>query len=64
MTRSENFYTFSNRANAIERMNELSDMLEEEQKKSPEERDPDKEFQLLYARMIAGLRLNTGLKWF
>lgn len=64
MTRSENFYTFSNRANAIERMNELSDMLEEEKAKAPEERNPDREFQLLYARMIAGLKLNTGARLF
>ena len=64
MTRSENFYTFSNRASAVERMGELEGMLEEERMKNPEERVREREFQLIYARMLAGLRLNTGLRWF
>ena len=52
------------RNKALERISELEYMLEDEKAKAPEERNPDREFELLYARMIAGLKLNTGARLF
>lgn len=50
------------RAKVVEKMDDLETKLLEEQSKSPEERNPDREFELMYARMIAGLKLNTGAR--
>lgn len=44
----------------LSKIEDLNDRLNEEKTKNPEERNPDKEFELMYARMIAGLKLNTG----
>lgn len=51
------------RNKVLEKMDNLETKLLEEQNKAPEERNPDKEFELMYARMIAGLKLNTGARW-
>lgn len=50
------------RTNILEKMDDLETRLLDEQAKKPEDRNPDREFELLYARMIAGLKLNTGSK--
>jgi len=52
------------RAKVVEKMDDLETKLLEEQSKSPEDRNPDREFELMYARMIAGLKLNTGARLF
>lgn len=60
-----NIYGYTNdfeRNQIIERMDMLDSQLIEEQDKEPEERDADREFELMYAKFIAGLRLNTGAK--
>lgn len=50
------------RNKVIEKMDELDSQLIEEQSKEPENRNLDREFELLYAKFIAGLRLNTGAR--
>lgn len=52
------------RSKVLDKIDNLEIRLLEEQNKAPEERNPDKEFELMYARMIAGLKLNTGARWF
>lgn len=52
------------RSNIFRKMDEISSQLSEEQSKEPEKRDPDREFELMYARFIAGLKLNTGARIF
>jgi hypothetical protein len=42
-----------------EKLADISSKLEEEQKKSSEERDITRERELVYAQMIQGLKLNT-----
>ena len=42
-----------------EKLADISSKLEEEQKKSNEERDVTRERDLAYAQMIQGLKLNT-----
>lgn len=42
-----------------DKLSDLSSKLEEEQEKNIEERDFNKERELLYAQMIQGLKLNT-----
>ena len=42
-----------------EKLADISSKLEEEQKKSDEERDVTRERELIYAQMIQGLKLNT-----
>ena len=42
-----------------DKLSDLSSKLEEEQEKNIEERDFNKQRELLYAQMIQGLKLNT-----
>ena len=42
-----------------EKLADISSKLEEEKKKSNEERDVTRERELIYAQMIQGLKLNT-----
>lgn len=61
----DKFYSNDFSRNAIfEKIDKLETQLCEEQSKKQDERDTNKEFELLYARMIAGLKLNTGSKLF
>ncbi len=48
----------------IDKMNNIEEQLIEERGKSIEERDRSREFELMYARFMAGLKLNTGIKIF
>ena len=50
------------RERVIERMENLEEQLLEEQEVDPEKIDRQREFDLLYARFMAGLRLNTGMR--
>lgn len=50
------------RNKVIEKMDNLESQLIEEQAKEPEKRSADREFELMYARFIAGLKLNTGAR--
>ena len=62
-----NIYQYNNdfdRTQIINRMGELEMQLEDEQLKNPEERDANREFELMYARFMAGLKLNTGYRLF
>lgn len=49
-----------NRSNVIDRMNALSEIVEEEMEKPDGERDDRKAFEMMYAQYMAGLRLSTG----
>ena len=40
----------------------IDNQLSEEQAKEPEKRDMSREFELLYAKFIAGLKLSTGAR--
>lgn len=48
----------------IEKIGEIDEKLEEERNKPDDEYDKEREFELIYAKMIAGLKLNTGFKMF
>lgn len=50
------------RSNILAKIGELESRMMDEKAKDKDERSPDKEFELLYARMIAGLKLNTGYR--
>lgn len=59
-------YRIPERDRAIERLGELDDMrrnpqLELESGNAP---DPDRDFKVMYAMMVAGLPLNTGSRLF
>lgn len=47
-------------SNVIDRVNCIANELSEERAKTPEERDMEKERQLLYAQFVQGLKLSTG----
>ena len=44
----------------IDRVNCIADELSAEHAKAPDERDLDKERELIYAQFIQGLKLSTG----
>ena len=46
----------------IDKLGEIDEKLEEERNKPDDEYDKEREFELIYAKMIAGLKLNTGFK--
>lgn len=48
----------------FDKIDNIDMQLQEEQMKEPDKRDRDREFELLYAKMIAGLKLNTGYRLF
>jgi hypothetical protein len=48
----------------IDKIGEIDDRLEEERNKPDDEYDKQREFELIDAKMIAGLKLNTGFKMF
>ena len=50
------------RERVVERMDELEEQLLEEQDAENGKIDKNREFELMYARFIAGLRLNTGMR--
>ena len=50
------------RERVIERMDELEEQLLEEQDAENGKIDNNREFELMYARFMAGLRLNTGMR--
>lgn len=52
------------RGQIIEKMDLIDSQLIEEQEKEPEERNVDREFELMYAKFIAGLKLSTGARIF
>lgn len=52
------------RSAIIEKMDDLDCQLIEEQSKEPEKRNADREFELMYAKFIAGLKLSTGARIF
>lgn len=52
------------RGKIIEKMDMLDSQLIEEQEKEPEKRNADREFELMYAKFIAGLKLSTGARIF
>ena len=52
------------RGQIIEKMDLIDSQLIEEQEKEPEERNADREFELMYAKFIAGLKLSTGARIF
>ncbi len=52
------------RGQIIEKMDMLDAQLLEEQEKEPEKRNADREFELMYAKFIAGLKLSTGARIF
>jgi hypothetical protein len=52
------------RGQIIEKMDLIDSQLIEEQEKEPEKRNADREFELMYAKFIAGLKLSTGARIF
>ena len=50
------------RGQIIEKMDLIDSQLIEEQEKEPEKRNADREFELMYAKFIAGLKLSTGAR--
>ena len=52
------------RSNIFHKIDMLESELNEEQSKEPEKRNMDREFELMYARFISGLKLNTGARLF
>lgn len=59
----DNIYVYQDdfeRNNVIDRVNCIADKLAEEQSKPVDERDFDKERELIYAQFIQGLKLSTG----
>ena len=47
----------------FDKMDRFQSLLDEEQEKPIEERDKQKEFNLMYAQFMQGLRLSTGMRW-
>lgn len=54
----------SNIANTLEKLDKLEQDYEEEINKPDDERDKNREFELMYARLIAGFKINTGGRLF
>ena len=52
------------RMTALNKLDELSDKLFEEEQKPVTEQDSNKKFDLLYQQFMQGLKLNTGIKLF
>lgn len=50
------------RSNIFEKMDMIDNQLFEEQAKEPEKRDVNREFELMYAKFMAGLKLSTGAR--
>ncbi len=50
------------RSEIFKKMDMIDEKLSEEQSKEPEERNADREFELMYAKFMAGLKLNTGAR--
>ena len=50
------------RSNIFNKMDMIDEKLAEEQAKKPEERNVDREFELMYAKFMAGLKLSTGAR--
>lgn len=50
------------RSNIFSKMDMIDEKLAEEQAKEPEKRDADREFELMYAKFMAGLKLSTGAR--
>jgi hypothetical protein len=50
------------RSNIFNKMDMIDEKLAEEQAKEPEKRDADREFELMYAKFMAGLKLSTGAR--
>jgi hypothetical protein len=50
------------RSEIFNKMDMIDEKLAEEQSKEPEERNADREFELMYAKFMAGLKLNTGAR--
>ena len=48
----------------IDKINNLDEQLFDEQQKTIDERNAQREFELMYAKFMAGLKLNTGIKIF
>lgn len=48
------------RSNIFKKLDMIDEQLSEEQSKEPEKRNLDREFELRYAKFIAGLKLSTG----
>lgn len=62
-----NIYVYGDdfdRAAIIDKINCIADEIKEEQSKPFEERDFDKEKQMIYAQFIQGLKLSTGNNYF
>ena len=47
----------------FDKMDRFQSLLDEDQEKPIEERDKQKEFNLMYAQFMQGLRLSTGMRW-
>ena len=47
----------------FDKMDRFQSLLEEEQEKPDGERDRQREFNLMYAQFMQGLRLSTGMRW-
>ena len=50
------------RSNIFNKIDMIDEKLAEEQAKEPEKRDADREFELMYAKFMAGLKLSTGAR--
>ncbi|MBP5458110.1 MAG: hypothetical protein J6Y37_16600 [Paludibacteraceae bacterium] len=46
--------------NIIDNVIDISNMVEEERSKPDDERNPEREFELVYAQFVQGLKLSTG----
>lgn len=51
-------------ANVIEQIDKINEMLINEQQKEDNERNKEREFELLYAKLIHGMKLNTGGRFY
>ena len=52
------------RSKVLQKIDDLDCQLREEQAKEPDKRNANREFELMYARFMAGLKLNTGARFF
>ena len=52
------------RSAVLEKIDNLDCQLREEQAKESDKRDANREFELMYAKLIAGFKLNTGARLF
>lgn len=57
-------YNQFERNQILDKIDKIDGQLVEEQSKKEEDRDRNREFELLYAKFIAGLKLNTGGRFF